>query len=121
MGRIYSAAHNIVIEISRSISININEFKNASTDNRLRLIFYTPSSPGKRAKDKFFDVGKKHYQIGVAATGGRYFGFGIRTKLATKNNLGHHHQLFRIDYHDHKTFRDFQLHYHVEDGPDNNI
>jgi RHS repeat-associated protein len=100
-------------EIAPEVAKRMSSYLAAQAENRLKLVFFTPTGPGPRSPDAYLNVGTRA-QLAIGVTGGRLFGLGIRT------SSGNVDQVFRLDYWD--PFIDpvepLQIHYHIYSDQD---
>jgi RHS repeat-associated protein len=102
----------IAAEVALRVESRIPKYIGLQAQGRLKPVFFATTGPGARSMEHYINVGSK-LQIGLAASGGRLFGFGLRT---SSNNVD---QIFRIDYWDVRkpplrpTPTPLHVHYHI--------
>lgn len=91
------------------VSRRLPAYVTADTQGRLKYVIFAPTGPGTRSAENYINFGSKA-QLAIGVTGGRLFGFGIRT---SRENVD---QIFRIDYWDTRyPARPVTVHYHLID------
>jgi RHS repeat-associated protein len=100
---ITAQATPIAEEVAAAVLPRIGNYTRLQAEGRLKAIFFTPSGPGTRSNPTFVDIGS-NLQIGIESSGGRLFGFGLRTSKKSYD------QIFRIDYWENNQL---DVHYHV--------
>lgn len=109
--RITESSRRIAEDVALAIALQMPRYIAAEAARTLQFILFAPTGPGDggRRGDNVITFTDR-FAVGVAPTGGRLFGFGVRTSRA--RNAGYD-QWFRIDYYDRTSRPPLHVHYHV--------
>ena len=101
----------IAQEVAEVFMPRLPGYMRSESENQLQVIFFLPTAPGShrgdRQGDRIISISDS-FAIGVAPTGGRMFGFGVRDRRQQGYD-----QWFRIDWFDYGMRPPLNVHYHV--------
>ena len=111
--RIRDESFKIAEEVALALVVanKMPRYLAAEAKGDLQFILFAPSGPGNgnRKGDKIISATDR-FAVGVSPSGGRLFGFGVRT---TRRASAGYDQWFRIDYYDRNQNPPLSVHYHV--------
>ncbi len=112
--RIAARAGDIAADVAVAIAPRIPQYLQEEAAGTLQLVLYLPTGPaaGVRRGDRTINLSDQA-AVAVSPTGGRLFGFGVRTSGQRRNPQNPGDQWFRIDYFDGRLNPPLNIHYHV--------
>jgi RHS repeat-associated protein len=118
--QIVHRAPQIAADAFLAVSANLQNYIRHEAAGNLQIIFFMPTGPQGREGDRIFNV-TRQFGVAVSPTGGRLFGFGVRTggqigRSGARANG--YDQWFRVDWYDRTQNPHLNVHYHVHGEPD---
>jgi RHS repeat-associated protein len=110
--RIGVRAPDIAREAFQAVLPNLGRYAAAEASGDLQFLFYLPTGPGRRTGDTPISITDR-FGIMVSPSGGRLFGFGVRTAAQRRGGGANADQWFRIDWFDGRVNPPLNVHYHV--------